>query len=74
MAKVPRGVTTPELVSVFSAIEDGLSSETISEYEIDVLKRVYASIIQGGEAVGFDLAFEKRWLSRLLSTKIKASA
>lgn len=74
MGKIPRVVTTPDLVSVFAAIEDGLASESSSEHEIDVLKRVYAAIIQGGEAAGFDLQFERRWLSRLHSTKAKASA
>lgn len=74
MTKIPRVVTTPDLVSVFAAIEDGLSSDDISDYEIDVLKRVYASILQGGEAAGFNLDFERKWISRLLPTKQKASA
>jgi len=74
MTKIPRVVTTPDLVSVFEAIEEGLSSEMASEYEIEVLKRVYSAILLGGEAAGFELEFERRWLSRLLSTKLKASA
>jgi len=74
MSKIPRVVTTPDLVSVFAAIEEGLSSDDITEYEIDVLKRVYAAIIQGGEAAGFELQFERRWLGRLMPSKTKASA
>ena len=74
MTKIPRVVTTPDLVSVFAAIEEGMSSDDISEYEIEVLKRVYSSIIQGGEAAGFDLKFERKWLARLLPSRIKASA
>ncbi len=74
MTKIPRVVTTPDLVSVLAAIEDGLSADEISEYEVEVLKRVYSAIIQGGESAGFDLQFERRWLSRLLPSKIKASA
>ncbi len=74
MAKIPRVVTTPDLVSVFEAIEEGLSSDQSSEYEIEVLKRVYSAILLGGEAAGFRLDFERRWLSRLMSTKLKASA
>jgi len=74
MTKIPRVVFTPDLVSVFEAIEEGLSSEIASEYEVEVLKRVYSAILLGGEAAGFDLDFERRWLSRLLSTKLKASA
>ena len=74
MSKIPRVVTTPDLVSVFAAIEEGLSSDDVTEYEIEVLKRVYSAIIQGGEAAGFDLRFERRWLGRLLPSKMKASA
>jgi hypothetical protein len=74
MAKIPRVVTTPDLLSVLTAIEDGLSSETISEFEIEVLKRVYSAIIQGGESAGFDLGAEKTWLSRVLPSNLKASA
>jgi hypothetical protein len=74
MTKIPRVVTTPDLVSVFEAIEEGLSSDSASEYEIEVLKRVYSAILLGGEAAGFELNFERRWMGRLLSTKLKASA
>ena len=74
MSKIPRVVTTPDLVSVLTAIEDGMSSENMAEYEIDVLKRVYSAIIQGGECAGFDLSVEKTWLGRILPSKMKASA
>lgn len=74
MGKIPRVVTTPDLLSVLTAIEDGLSSETMNDYEIEVLKRVYSAIIEGGEAAGFKLDFERLWLSRLLATNLKASA
>lgn len=74
MGKIPRVVTTPDLVSVLNAIEDGMSSENIAEIEIEVLKRVYHAIVLGGESAGFDLTFEKHWLSRLSPGKFKASA
>jgi len=74
MSKIPRVVTTPDLMSVLTAIEDGMSSENIAEFEVDVLKRVYSAIIQGGEMAGFDLSAEKTWLSRILPSKLKASA
>ncbi len=69
MAKIPRVVTTPDLVSVFVAIEEGLASEEVSGEELDVLRRVYAAIIHGGEMVGFDLQLERRWLNRLMLSK-----
>ena len=75
MSKIPRVVTTPDLVSVLTAIEDGMTSnKNVADFEIDVLKRVYSSIIQGGEQAGFDLSDEKNWLTRIVPSKMKASA
>ena len=74
MSKIPRVVTTPDLISVFEAIEDSMSSDATPESEIEVLKKVFTSILQGGELAGFDLAFERRWLARLVPSKFKASA
>ena len=74
MSKIPRVVTTPDLLSVLEAIEESFGSDNTPEHEIDVLKRVFQSILTGGELAGFDLAFERKWLSRLVPTKLKASA
>lgn len=74
MAKIPRVVTTPDLVSVYEAIEDSLSSDLSPENEVEVLKKVYWAILHGGEMAGFDLNSEKEWLARLLSTRFRASA
>lgn len=74
MAKIPKVVTTPDLVSVFEAIEDSMSSDSTPETEVEILKKVFAAILQGGESAGFDLAFERRWLSRLVPSKFRASA
>lgn len=74
MTKIPRVVTTPDLVSVFEAIEEGLDSEGTSEHEIEILKKVYSAILCGGELAGFELGFERKWLTRLMSTKFRASA
>lgn len=74
MAKIPKVVTTPDLLSVFEAIEDTMSSDLGSEHEVEILKKVYQSILQGGELAGFDLKSERDWLSRLVATRIKACA
>lgn len=74
MSKIPRVVTTPDLLSVFEAIEDSLSSDATPEHEVEILKKVFMAILQGGELAGFDLEFERRWLSRLVPSKFKASA
>lgn len=74
MSKIPRVVTTPDLLSVFEAIEETMSADNAPDHEIEILKKVFQSILQGGELAGFDLAFERRWLARLVSTKTRASA
>ncbi|HEX4924465.1 MAG TPA: hypothetical protein VFV50_10275 [Bdellovibrionales bacterium] len=71
--RLPKVVTTPDLLSVFEAIEEILNSDNPNDQELEVLREVYYSILCGGEAVGFDLSPEKIWLSRLMTSK-KASA
>jgi hypothetical protein len=71
--RLPRVVTTPDLLSVFEAIEEIMNSDVPNDQELEVLREVYFSILTGGEAVGFDLQQEKVWLSRLMTAK-KASA
>ena len=60
MAKIPKVVTTPDLISVFEAIEESLSSDFGADHEVEILKRVFHSILLGGELAGFDLSFEKK--------------
>ncbi len=74
MSKIPKVVTTPDLVSVFDAIEDSLSADLAKENEVEILKKVYHSILLGGVLAGFDLTFEKKWFSRLSSLKFRATA
>lgn len=70
MSKLPKVVTTPDLISVVEAIEDSPASE-----EVEVLKRVFDSVLRGAELVGFDLTSEKMWLHRNPTNKAhKASA
>lgn len=74
MGKIPRVVTTPDLISVFEAIEESMGSDLTPANEVEILKKVFQAILQGGELAGFDLSFERRWLARLSSTNFKASA
>lgn len=74
MGKIPKVVTTPDLMSVFEALEETLSSDAANENEVEILKRVYQAILVGGEDAGFDLRFEKNWLSRLMTSQSRASA
>lgn len=74
MSKIPKVVTTPDLLSVFEAIEESLSSDLQHDQEVEVLKKVFVSILQGGELAGFDLKFEKKWVGRLVPAKFSATA
>lgn len=73
MNRLPKVVTTPDLLSVFEAIEEALGADDI-EHEVEILKKVYQAILTGAEKVGFELTFEKKWLARLVATKLRASA
>lgn len=67
MSKVPKVVTTPDLGSVYEAIEETLSGDVERDQEIEILKKVYQAILYGGERVGFDLTHEKSQYQRLCS-------
>ena len=68
LTKIPRVVTTIDLKSVAKAIEDLFDSEESFETstEIEILKKVYQSILYGAEGVGFKMQAEKTWLSSIL--------
>lgn len=75
MDKLPKVVTTPDIVSVFEAIQEALHADSLEGFEeIEVLRRVFESVLAGGEEVGFDLTREREWMSRIPAMSIKASA
>jgi hypothetical protein len=74
ISRIPKVVTTPDLLSVFEAIEESMGAESGVDTEIEILKKVYFSILAGGEQVGFDLSFERKWLNRLIASRSKACA
>lgn len=73
MSKLPKVVTTPDLISVVDAIEDAMLMGPASAEEADILKKVFDSVLRGAEAVGFDLTSERLWLHNLSRTT-RASA
>lgn len=73
MSRLPKVVTTPDLQSVREAFEEALGTET-SDQEVEVLRKVYQSILTGAERAGFELPFERAFSARLLSSRLKASA
>lgn len=74
LRRLPKVVTTPDLVSVVEAIEDSLNVENPKYEEVAVLRKVFDSVYQGAEEVGFDLSAEKTWLHCISSMRTKASA
>ncbi len=72
--KLPKVVTTPDLVSVVEAIEESVNSHGHRSEEVDVLRRVYVSVLNGAEAVGFDVESERNWVSYIANVKHKPSA
>jgi len=73
LGKLPKVVTTPDLLSVVEAIEDTMTTQPAQPEELDVLKKVFDSVLRGAEAVGFDTTSERVWMQGL-SRNTKASA
>lgn len=65
LSKLPKVVTTPDLLSVVEAIEDSISVAGSTNDELEVLKKVFDSVLRGAEAVGFDTTSERVWLLTL---------
>lgn len=62
-SRVPNVVTTPDLLSIVEALSE---FDELEEGEISTLRIMFASILEGGEAVGFNLSRERLWLSQML--------
>lgn len=74
LSKLPKVVTTPDLVSVVEAIEESMNCGLSRPEEVDVLKRVFDSVLLGAQSVGFELEDEKAWLKCISTNHRKASA
>lgn len=65
MEKLPKVVTTPDIMNIFDAIQESLCHEDNSHEELEVLRKVYDSVVCGGESVGFDLNIERSLFARI---------
>jgi len=65
MDKLPKVVTTPDIMNIFDAIQESLCNEETSSDELEVLRKVYDSVVCGGESVGFNLADERKLFARI---------
>ena len=73
LAKIPKVVTTPDLKSVEEALEDLMATDS-SDYEVEILRKVYQAILGGAETAGFTLTEKREAFNRLAASKIRASA
>lgn len=74
VSKLPKVVTTPDIISVFDAIQEALHSGDQKDEEVLVLRKVFDAVVAGGEAIGFDLSKEKSWIARVPTQIFKANA
>ena len=69
--KLPKVVTTSDLLSVIEAIENSLRGQESYEEKLDNIRLFFEAIASGAEAVGFNLAPERLWVEKLLSEKLE---
>lgn len=74
LTKIPKVVTTPDLRSVYEALEDLIAADNTNPGEALVLRKVFISILEGGEKAGFNLEDDRNLLSRFLASHSAASA
>lgn len=65
MDKLPKVVTTPDIMNIFDAIQESLCHEDSTCEELEILRKVYDSVVCGGESVGFNLTDERKLFARI---------
>lgn len=71
---LPTVVATPDLVSLFEAMEECLEAAPDSVPTFIELRQAFMSIIEGGEAVGIDFTQEKLWIKHMALSKKNVSS
>lgn len=74
MNKLPRVVTTPDLLSVIEALESALCEEDSYEENFKELKLFFEAISCGAESVGFNVTAERLWVDKLISNYLISSS
>ena len=64
--KLPKVVTTADLLSVIEAIENSLYGTDQYHESLHDIKLFFETIASGAESVGFNLVGERLWVDRLL--------
>ncbi len=70
MNRLPKVVTTPDLISFIEVLEDSLYDTEVSMDEIEDVKQYFECVLMGAEAIGFNLICERIWIARLLNYQI----
>lgn len=65
MTKLPKVVTTPDLLNFIEVIEDSMYELDITAIEVKDIKKYFESVLIGAEKVGFDVLSERVWVERL---------
>ena len=65
--KLPKVVTTSDLLNVIEAIEGSLYGKEPYEEDFSEVKLFFESIACGAESIGFNLTGERLWVERLIS-------
>lgn len=65
--KLPKVVTTADLVNVIEAIESSLYGKDSYEEDLSEVRLFFESIACGAESAGFNLVGERIWVERLIS-------
>lgn len=73
MDKLPKVVTTPDIISIFEAIQETLQSGDDND-DLETLRKVYDAVLCGGESIGLDLTNERKIFSRIPTQHLKVSA
>ncbi len=68
--KLPKVVTTADLLSVIEAIESSIYGTDQYQESLHDIKLFFETIASGAESVGFNLAGERLWVDRLLPKNI----
>ncbi len=70
-SRLPKVVTTPDLLSFIEILENSIGEHTISSpQEIEDVRRYFDCVLKGAENIGFNLTCERIWIERLLNHQI----
>ena len=70
MNRLPKVVTTPDLISFVEVLEESFYDATTGMDEIEDVKKYFNAVLMGGEDVGFNLVCERVWAAQLLNHQI----